>query len=70
MISFRFVLQCFISPRKPLRRLNFLISPTKIPGDFAELFEGGFEVLDDFLSENVEISNITPDPVTHHLCKV
>ena len=25
----------------------------KIRGDFAELFEGGFEFLDDFLSENV-----------------
>jgi len=70
MISFRFVLQCFISPRKPLRRLNFLISPTKIPGDFPELFDSGFDVFHNFLGENVEISNITPDPVTHHLCKV
>jgi len=27
-------------------------------GDFAELFEGGFEVFDDFLSENVGIRKI------------
>jgi hypothetical protein len=27
----------------------------------AELFEGGLEVFDDFLGEDVEISNITPD---------
>jgi len=26
------------------------------------LFEGGFEVIDDFLGEDVEISNIPPDP--------
>ena len=28
---------------------------TQICGDFAELFEGGFEVFDDFLGENVGI---------------
>jgi len=28
------------------------------------LFEGGFEVVDDFLGEDVKISNITPDPLT------
>ena len=27
-------------------------------GDFAELFEGGFEVIDDFLGENVGIDTI------------
>jgi hypothetical protein len=26
---------------------------TKISGDFAELFEGGFKIFDDFLSENI-----------------
>jgi hypothetical protein len=36
--------------------------PTQVAGDFTELFEGGFEVFDDFLGEDVEISNITPDP--------
>ena len=30
--------------------------PTSIRGDFAELFEGGFEVFDNFLGENVRIS--------------
>ena len=29
---------------------------TYINGDFAELFEGGFEVFDDFLREDVGIS--------------
>jgi len=27
------------------------------------LFEGGFEVVDDFLGEDIGISNITPDPL-------
>jgi len=31
---------------------------TQVRGDFAELFEGGFEVLDDFLGENVGIGKI------------
>jgi hypothetical protein len=26
------------------------------------LFEGGFEVIDDFLGEDIKISNITPGP--------
>jgi hypothetical protein len=30
----------------------------QVRGDFAELFEGGFEVFDDFLSENVGIEEI------------
>jgi hypothetical protein len=28
------------------------------PGDFTELFEGGFEVVDDFLGENIRIGEI------------
>ena len=28
------------------------------PGDFTELFEGGFEVLDDFLGENLRIREV------------
>jgi len=31
---------------------------TQICGDFAELFEGGFEVVNDFLGENVRIREI------------
>ena len=31
---------------------------TQICGDFAELFEGGFEVVNDFLGENVRIRKI------------
>jgi len=27
-------------------------------GDFTELFEGGFEVLDDFLGENIRIREV------------
>jgi len=27
-------------------------------GDFTELFEGGFEVLDDFLDENIRIREV------------
>jgi hypothetical protein len=27
--------------------------PAQITGDFAELFEGGFKIFDDFLSENI-----------------
>jgi len=37
-------------------RLSFL--PTQIRRDFTELFEGGFEVVDDFLGENVGIGKI------------
>ncbi len=36
--------------------LRFL--STQVIGDFAELFEGGFEVVDDFLGENVGIGKI------------
>ena len=31
---------------------------TQISGDFAKLFEGGFEIFDDFLSDNVRIGKI------------
>ena len=31
---------------------------TYVNGDFAELFEGGFEVFDDFLGENVGIREV------------
>ena len=34
--------------------------PTQVRSDLAESFEGGFEVIDDFLGEDVGISNITP----------
>jgi hypothetical protein len=37
-------------------RLSFL--PTQIRRDLAELFESGFEVVDDFLGENVGIGKI------------
>ena len=35
----------------------------KLPTEGA-LLEGGFEVLDNFLGEDIEISNITLDPLT------
>lgn len=34
-------------------------TPCGIYGDVAELFEGGFEVLDDFLSENVGMGGLS-----------
>ena len=37
---------------------------TQVCYDFTELFEGGFEVVDNFLGEDIEISNITPGPLT------
>ena len=40
--------------------LRFDSFPTQVRSDFTESFEGGFEVVDDFLGEDVEISNITP----------
>ncbi len=41
-----------------------IFSVPEVIYDFTELFEGGFGVVDDFLGEDVEISNITPDPLT------
>ena len=38
--------------------LNLFFFPTKIRGDLPELFEGGFEVVDDFPGENVGIGEI------------
>jgi hypothetical protein len=35
--------------------LGIRVFSTQVRGDFAELFEGGFEVLDDFLAENIGI---------------
>jgi len=32
--------------------------PTEVHGDFAESFEGGFQVVDDFLSENVGLGKV------------
>ncbi|HET8564011.1 MAG TPA: hypothetical protein VFM35_09085, partial [Candidatus Binatia bacterium] len=43
------------TPNQPLRLLSF---PIQIRGDFAELFEGGFEIFDDFLSENIGIAKV------------
>ncbi len=37
-----------------------LVLCARVGSDFVELFESGFEVGDDFLGEDVEISNITP----------
>ena len=39
----------------PLALCIFPLVPAQISGDFAELFESGFEVFDDFLSKNVEV---------------
>jgi len=48
--------------RKPLtdQKKFFCISsaPLRNRGDFTELFEGGFEVLDDFLDENIRIREV------------
>ena len=41
----------------PLILLCRLVS-SKVQCDFAELFEGGFEVFDDFLGENIEIGKV------------
>jgi hypothetical protein len=44
----------FASPLKPLLRcIGF-----RVRGDFAGLFEGGFEIFDDLLRENVGIGEI------------
>jgi hypothetical protein len=39
------------SARSPF--LDIIGFPSQISGDFAELFEGGFEIFDDFLRKNV-----------------
>jgi len=36
----------------------YALPHAQIRGDFAELFQGGFEVIDDFLGENVGIGKI------------
>jgi hypothetical protein len=40
---------------------RFDIRSTQVIRDFAELFQGGFEVIDDFLGENVGIGEIVGD---------
>ena len=51
-----------LSTQTQIHRFSFLyIVVTSIPqirGDFAELFEGGFEIFDDLLGENIGIGEI------------
>jgi hypothetical protein len=42
--------------------LGIRVFSTQVRGDFAELFEGGFEVLDDFLAENIGIRMVVGFP--------
>ena len=45
-------------PRFPLLVFYSYPTRTQVTGDLAELFEGSFEALDDFLGENVRIGKI------------
>jgi hypothetical protein len=38
------------------------VASRKVHGDFAELFERGFDVLDDFLGKNIETGKIVGFP--------
>ena len=51
------------TPAGRVTLLRFSIFCPQVCGDFVELFEGGFELVDNFLGEDVKISNITtPQP--------